>query len=68
MIFKVYTFFHDRYPKKSRVTAYTRWANEEWEGCRVYQVEAQNGAEAKKRAIAQRFLDEAEKVIEREAK
>lgn len=52
--FKVMTFRTDREGKKPQYDAYTTWANPEWKGCVVIEVEAKNGTEAKKQAIAER--------------
>lgn len=60
---KVFTFWEDRFPRKPRCTAYTMWANEQWPGCRVYEVEATSGAEAKKIAIALRRQHEARRIL-----
>lgn len=48
--------------KKSHYTAYTVWYSTDWEGCAVVEVEAKNGTEAKKiaiaRAVEEGFLNE----------
>lgn len=38
-------------PRKRKYIAYTKYYNPFWEGCRVINVEAKNGTEAKKKAI-----------------
>lgn len=48
----VYVFKEERPGRKPMWTAYTRWASPEWNGCRVVNVMAANGAEAKRIAIA----------------
>mgnify|MGYP001003637558 CR=1 FL=1 len=59
--FKVFTFYRPRpgrRPVRSHIAAYTRWASEEWAGCRVYEILAENGAEAKRAAVDARLADE----------
>ena len=57
--FTVATFVHNRGPgRKPLVTAYTRDFNPSWEGCKLYEVYADSGTEAKKIAIACRKNDE----------
>jgi hypothetical protein len=52
--FKVLTFFENRPGRKPLVTAYTRDANPLWDGCKVIDIEAENGTDAKKIAIKKR--------------
>lgn len=52
--FKVGTFRHERKSGSVYYMAYTRDYNPSWEGCREFAVQAVNGSEAKKRAIALR--------------
>jgi hypothetical protein len=58
-LFKVATFAHERKNGSKWFTAYTRDYSEQWEGCRIYHVEASSGSEAKRIAIANRKIDEA---------
>lgn len=62
--FKVFTYYlpvQGKPPLKSRISAYTQWANESWPGCVVYEVEAESGAMAKVRARDMRLAAELEK-------
>lgn len=55
MLIKVGVFTHYSANKKRRlprVHAYTIWFNPSWEGCCMHEVDACNGTEAKKIAIA----------------
>lgn len=56
---KVATFFHGDYadPKISKIMAYTSWYNPAWSGCVMYDVEAKNGTEAKRKARQLRLED-----------
>ena len=56
---RVYTFYETRENRVPRVSAYTLWADPSWVGCKVYDVEADSGTEAKKIAIKMRKEDEA---------
>lgn len=49
-IFKI-GVFTEKGPRKRKYRAYTTYYNPSWEGCRVVNVEAKNGTEAKKKAI-----------------
>lgn len=50
--FRVATFVHQRGEgRRPLYNAYTRWFNESWNGCAVFDVEAVDGKEAKKKAI-----------------
>ncbi len=49
--FKVGVFTEQR-TKSLGYMAYTVWYNPAWKGCRVIEVEAKNGTEAKKKAIS----------------
>ena len=52
--FKVGVFRHEPEgrQRKPKYAAYTVWYNPSWKGCCVHNVTAQNGAEAKRKAIA----------------
>jgi len=59
--FRVYTFAHARpgkHLRRSDIRAYTTWANESWDGCVVYNVFAENGTEAKRKAREMRWAGE----------
>lgn len=62
-----YTSNGDRFPVKSRVSAYTLWYSTEWKGCIEYTVNACSGAEAKKYAIHNRLQYECTKWHEQPA-
>ena len=57
---RVATFYERREGRAPRVEAYTRDYSIDWKGCRVYDVEALNGNDAKRIAIAMRRKDEQE--------
>lgn len=48
---RVAVFTHEREGRKPIITAYTLWYDPSWNPC-MHDVPAKNGAEAKKRAIA----------------
>lgn len=58
-LIKVYTFYEERPGRVPRVSAYTMWVNPTWDGCKIIDVEAANGTEAKKIAIRLRKAHEA---------
>jgi len=58
MKIKVATFRHCEPGRKPMYSAYTRYYNTAWAGCMVFEVEAKNGTEAKKKAITSRKLVE----------
>lgn len=49
--FQVMTFYEPREGRAPRVAAYTTWASPSWDGCKVIEVKAKDGTEAKKIAI-----------------
>lgn len=58
---KVYTYYRPvpgKPPTKSRISAYTLWVSSDWPGCMVYTVMANSGADAKKKAVLLRLMDE----------
>jgi hypothetical protein len=56
--FRVGTFMHGK-----RVHCYTLWYSPEWDGCIEYDVEAETGAEAKKKAAALRRAEPTFEVV-----
>ena len=56
--FKVATFYNakpGKPPTASKINAYTLWYNPAWPGCIVYEVDAANGADAKRQAVRRRL-------------
>ena len=60
--FRVYTYCAPRETRRSKVSAYTLWASPSWTGCRVYEIEAASGVEAKRIAVDRRLEDERKEV------
>lgn len=58
MKIKVGTFITHRRDKMPIISAYTKWYNSGWTGCKEYEIEAKNGEEAKKLAVKRRRLEE----------
>lgn len=56
--FRVCTFCEPGETRKSKVRAYTGFYNLAWEGAKEHTVEAENGQEAKKKAIELRLAFE----------
>lgn len=55
-IYKVGTFYHKEDKLcLSKIMAYIRWYSPSWEGCIVFDVEANSTGEAKKKAILKRL-------------
>lgn len=43
--------FSEQGKRKMKYRAYTMWYSTDWQGCRTIEVNAENGTEAKKKAI-----------------
>ena len=56
--FRIGTFYHERPGRKPIVTTYLRDYSNAWEGCVVYHVEAETGAQAKRIAQLKRLAAE----------
>lgn len=56
--FRVGTFFDGGKPLISKIRAYTLWWSPEWKRCVVYDVEAENGTAAKRKARELRLAEE----------
>lgn len=63
--YRVGTFYYDSPPdaKPSKVACYTRYFDPTWEGCVVYIVRAESGADAKRIARGLRIKHELESVF-----
>lgn len=62
--YAVYTFYSKRAgrpPVKSRISAYTLWASQEWEGCVMYHILAASAREARESAVMARLSAEIQK-------
>lgn len=44
--------FTEQGKRKLKYRAYTMWYHSSWQGCRTIDVEAENGTDAKKKAIS----------------
>ena len=51
-IYRVGVFVHKKDNGRYTYSAYTQWYSPSWSNCREYDVEAANGSEAKKKALA----------------
>jgi hypothetical protein len=58
--YSVATFCSREGGRKPKFSAYTLWYNPEWDGCVMIDVMASSGAEAKRKAIAERRKMEAD--------
>ena len=60
--YRIGTFYHPdpfgKPPVKSRITAYSGWYSNRWSDCIEYDVEADSGAEARKKAVQLRLAHE----------